>query len=271
MKKPYTFFGVCDMIFRIALNGNQWTVRQADTGRAHPAVVPGVVQQDLLRAKVIPDPFYRDNEKLAQWVSEKEWVFERVFDAPDFARHTRVVLRCEGLDTLATIVLNGTVVARTENMHRWFEFDVKDILRKGKNELAVIFAPPSPYCAEKAAASPHAMKGWFAPGEERNRAWIRKAQCHFGWDWGPVIITAGIWRPISIVAFDDARIADWAKRELSVAYMLGLVYPDQYNRILPDNFITKGETAELLNILIEYMRTGLASDYADQIVNIAGN
>jgi hypothetical protein len=70
---------------------------------------------------------------------------------------------------------------------------------------------------------------------------------------------------------DDGRVADWAKRELSVAHMLGLIYPDQYGRILPDNFISKGEAAELLNILIEYMRTGLAVDYADQIVNIAGD
>ena len=196
------------MISRINLNGSEWTVRQADTDKAYPAVVPGCVQQDLLRAKVIPDPFYRDNEKQVQWVGEAEWVFERAFDAPDFSEATRVVLRCEGLDTLATVVLNGQVVAKTENMHRCYEFDVKGLIKKGRNELAVIIAPPTPYCEEKAAASPHKMYGWFAPGEERNRAWIRKAQCHFGWDWGPVIVTAGIWRPIEILAYSEARIAE---------------------------------------------------------------
>ncbi|MCL1887678.1 MAG: glycoside hydrolase family 2 protein [Kiritimatiellaeota bacterium] len=195
------------MIHRIDLNGAAWTLRQADTAKKFPAVVPGVAQQDLLRAKAIPDPFYRDNEKAVQWVGETEWVYERTFDAPDLSHCARVVLRCEGLDTLATVVLNGRVVAKTENMHRWFEFDVKDLLKKGRNELAVVFSPPFPYCDEKAAASPHAMNGWYNPGEERNRAWIRKAQCHFGWDWGPVIVAAGIWRPISIVAF-DTRIRD---------------------------------------------------------------
>jgi len=196
------------MINRIDLNGAQWTIRQADTKKTFPATVPGVVQQDLLRAKAIPDPFYRDNEKLVQWVGEKEWVYERVFDAPDFSKASRVVLRCEGLDTLATVVLNGKVVGKSENMHCWFEFDVKDALKKGKNELAVVFASPLPYVAEKAAASPHKMNMWCPPNEERNRAWVRKAQCHFGWDWGPVIVTAGIWKPVSIVAYSEARIAD---------------------------------------------------------------
>ncbi len=196
------------MITRIDLNGAQWTVRQADTRKTYPAVVPGTVQGDLLRAKVIPDPFYRDNEKLVQWVGEKEWIYERTFEAADFAKCSRVVLCCEGLDTLATVLVNGKVVGKSENMHCWFEFDVKGVLKKGKNSLAVIFASPFPYCAEKAAASPHKMNMWCPPHEETNRAWIRKAQCHFGWDWGPVLVTAGIWRPMSIVAYNAARIAE---------------------------------------------------------------
>ncbi|MCL1887657.1 MAG: glycoside hydrolase family 2 protein [Kiritimatiellaeota bacterium] len=197
------------MITRIDLNGAQWTVRQSDTKKAYPAVVPGVVQQDLLRAKAIPDPFYRDNEKQVQWVGEKDWVYERVFDAPDFPACSRVVLRCEGLDTLATVILNGKVVGKSENMHCCFEFDVKGAVKKGKNTLAVIFSSPFPYITEKAAASPHKnMSPWSPPTEERDRAWLRKAACHFGWDWGPVVVTAGIWRPISIVACDAARIAD---------------------------------------------------------------
>jgi len=195
------------VITRIDLNGSHWTLRQANTKKTYPATVPGTTYGDLLRTKAIPDPFYRDQEKQVQWVGASEWIYERIFDAPDFAECTHVALRCEGLDTLATVTLNGKALGSTDNMHRCYEFAVKDVLRKGKNTLAVTFAPPVPYCAEKAAASPHFVYGWET-NPEPNRAWIRKAQCHFGWDWGPVLITAGIWRPISIVAYNEARLAD---------------------------------------------------------------
>jgi len=195
------------MIKHIDLNGSQWTVRQMNTKKTYPAIVPGTVQGDLLRAKAIPDPFYRDNEKLVQWVGEAEWAFERTFEAADFSTYSHVMLRCEGLDTLATVALNGKVLGKTENMHRCYEFDIKDVLKKGKNTLAVTFVPPFAYLAERAAASPHKMHCWDL-NLQRDRMWIRKAQCHFGWDWGPKIVTAGIWRPISIVAYNEARLDD---------------------------------------------------------------
>ena len=185
--------------------GGAWQVTREGTSETFPAVVPGCIHTDLLAAKKIPDPFYRDNEKVVQWVSDANWLYRRSFDvAPELLAHDHVMLKCEGLDTLATIRINGTQVARTDNMFRTYEFDVKKLLKPGDNSIEIRFESVLPLL--RAKESQRKLPTWAYPGA----GYVRKEPCNFGWDWGPTLITCGIWRNIGIEAFNVARLDDVA-------------------------------------------------------------
>ncbi|MCK5797561.1 MAG: glycoside hydrolase family 2 protein, partial [Deltaproteobacteria bacterium] len=160
-----------------------------------------------MAAGEIPDPFFRENELALQWVGKTRWTYSRSFDVPTrLLRCNRVLLRCEGLDTLATITINGRHLARTDNMFRRYEFDAKELLREGAdNTIAVRFDSPLPTMKKRQAE--RSLQGWY---ERDGRSWVRKEPCNFGWDWGPKLITCGIWRGIEIVGFDGARLVDVA-------------------------------------------------------------
>ncbi len=193
-----------DGVARLDLGG-AWQVTKEGTSETIPAVVPGCIHTDLLAAKKIPDPFYRDNEKAVQWVGEANWLYRRSFDvAPELLAHDHVVLKCEGLDTLATIRLNGTQVARTDNMFRTYEFDVKKLLKPGGNTIEIKFDSVLPLL--RAKESQRKLPTWAYPGA----GYVRKEPCNFGWDWGPTLITCGIWRKIGIEAFNVARLDEVA-------------------------------------------------------------
>jgi len=188
----------------------KWTVKQAgQQGSWLPAAVPGCIHLDLLEAGDIPDPYYRDNELQVRWVGETDWTYRRTFelDAALLA-HERVVLRCEGLDTVATLTLNGVLIGGADNMFRTWEYDVRDALRAGENELAIAFRSPMQYVHEKAAGQ-RFMPAWGVGDHKLDGgSWIRKEPCNFGWDWGPMLATCGIWRDIALIAYDVARLND---------------------------------------------------------------
>ncbi len=190
---------------QLSLNG-PWTLDIPGSAfTAVPAEVPGSVYHDLLAAGRIPDPFYRDNETEALKLMEYDFHYSRAFQVDgELLDCGAVLLRCEGLDTLAAVYINGAEAGRADNMHRVWEFDVKDLLREGENNIAVHFASPTKFIRESYAADPadgtaDAMEGF--PN-------LRKAHCMFGWDWGPRLPDAGIWRDISLVGVDTARIRD---------------------------------------------------------------
>jgi beta-mannosidase len=181
--------------------GGAWRVSQKGKGDGIPATVPGCVHTDLLAAGKIPDPFYRDNEKQVQWITEADWVYERSFNVPKAVlKNDFVLLRCEGLDTVATIEINGTEVGRADNMFRVWEFDVRNVLRAGGNNIRITFGSPLAYISKNESSAPNS---WV-----RGRAWIRKEPCSFDWDWGPDLASSGIWRAITLETFNRARIAD---------------------------------------------------------------
>ena len=192
----------------LSLNG-AWQVARTGDNNWLPATVPGCIHTDLLAAGKIPDPFYRDNERVVQWVGETNWTYRRTFEvsAADLA-HDRVLLRCEGLDTLATVRLNGHELARTDNMFRTWEFDAKPLLQAGTNTIEIAFDSVLPYIKKHNAE--RTLFEWSGPQEPTGRAWVRKEPCNFGWDWGPVLITCGIWKNIGLVMFDEARLSDVA-------------------------------------------------------------
>jgi beta-mannosidase len=189
----------------LPLAAARWRFRDATTGsRWHPAVVPGCVHRDLRRAGLIPDPFHGTNELSLQWIGEREWEYRTVFTVPAALRAEETVELCaDGLDTLATVTLNGTVVARTENMftaHRW---PVRRLLRPGRNELVIRFGRVGDYFRTRRRG--HRPRENHDPVGGGTK--IRKQQSQFGWDWGPRFVTAGIWRDLRLEAWSGNRLA----------------------------------------------------------------
>jgi beta-mannosidase len=166
-----------------------------------PAVVPGEAHLDLLAAGLIDDPFDGDNEAAQQWIGDTSWRWSTTFDwtPGDAARHDLVA---HGLDTVATVELNGVVVGRTQNMHRSYRWDVREVLREGDNTLTVTFAAPVPEAAARAARD-----GALPRTNHHEYNQLRKMACSFGWDWGIDVAGAGIWKPIGLDAWSGVRIA----------------------------------------------------------------
>ena len=188
----------------ISLNG-KWTLEEAGQGGEIPAVVPGSVYGDLLKAGRIPDPFWRDNEMKVLPLMERDWRYSRRFDVPArMLANEKVLLCCHGLDTLAEIEINGLPAGSADNMHRTWTFDVKKLLKAGENEISVTFRSPVKYIRDAFAA--HRVEGTEDAME--GFPFLRKAHCMFGWDWGPRLPDCGIWRDIELIAFDRARISD---------------------------------------------------------------
>jgi beta-mannosidase len=112
--------------------GGQWHVKKQEDYGTIPATVPGCIHMDLLHAEKIEDPFYRDNEARQMWIGETDWMYSRTFTLDSsWLDHQQILLQCLGLDTLATIVINGAEIGKTDNQFRTWEFDVKPYLKAG--------------------------------------------------------------------------------------------------------------------------------------------
>lgn len=168
-------------------------------GRWFPAAVPGTIHTDLLINKLIDDPYYSDNETKLEWISEKDWVYKTEFDFNPEKKSYNLIF--EGLDTIADIYLNGDKIASTQNMFLKYELGIKKFLKKGKNELKIFFHSPVNY-----AKNQEAKYGKLPVELNSYRAYIRKAQYSFGWDWGPSFPTSGIWRDVYIEEEASAEI-----------------------------------------------------------------
>jgi beta-mannosidase len=190
-----------------------WTVRAVGDLSEVPAAlrdlsvdaqVPGCVHTDLMRAGKIPDPYRGLDEFQTRWIGHTDWAYRTTFEA-DAAMfdHERIDLVCDGLDTVARIELNGSLVAETFNMHRGYRFDVRNALKRGTNELVLTFASPVKY-AEATRAKIGSLPYVNGPAGPFN--FIRKMACNFGWDWGPALPTCGIWRGIRLEAWNKFRL-----------------------------------------------------------------
>ena len=163
--------------------------------------IPGSLYSFLLDAGIMKDPYYRDNEFGALALTHEDYNFSRTFD---FEKgNDQYILRFEGIDTFADVYLNGKHIAYTDDMHITYEFDVTDALVDGENEISVICRNIHPYIKEKAREldlmkTIQALAGF---------GYIRKAHCMLGWDWGPFLPDMGIWRNVSLVIKDSARIS----------------------------------------------------------------
>ncbi|MDR2571333.1 MAG: glycoside hydrolase family 2 protein [Oscillospiraceae bacterium] len=172
-------------------------------GERLQAAVPGSVYSALLDAQKMPDPFWRDNELEALKLMDYDFVFTRSFDMTE-SKSKQILLRCEGLDTICDLELNGKIIGYADNMHRLWEFDITDFVKQSDNELKLIFRSPTKYIAKKhdeilVDGTGDAMRGFPQ---------IRKTHCMYGWDWGPRLPDSGIWRDISIAYIGEGRLDD---------------------------------------------------------------
>ena len=190
--------------------GTSWTLTALDpvpvewaavAAQEHPATVPGEVHTDLLAAGLIPDPFDGDNEATLAWIGRTGWSYRTTFTwagGPE-RRHELVA---EGLDTLATVLVNGTEVGRTANEHRTHRLDVTEVLVEGSNDLEIRFESPVLGAERLAAALGDRPRAYDHPFNS-----LRKMASQYGWDWGPDLAGAGVWKSIGLESWSDVRLA----------------------------------------------------------------
>ena len=191
--------------------------------------IPGSVYSFLLHNGLMEDPYYRQNELKALKLMEHTYTFSRSFDFVPTG--DRVLLHCDGLDTLCDIYVNETHVAHTENMHRTYEFDITELLQEGTNQISVVCHPVDAYIKERQEkefllGSSAAMEGF---------GHLRKAHCMFGWDWGPRLPDAGIWRNICLLVLNSARITDFhvlQKHEENRVFVTPVVTTDREAEVI---------------------------------------
>ncbi len=192
-----------------------WKFRQARLTNWYPATVPGVVHTDLLQNKIIEDPFFRLNERGLQWIDKEDWVYETCFTlAADMMRKENMELVFEGLDTYADVYLNDECILKADNMFRRWSIPVRQYIREEDNILKVYFHSPVKIDVPKWDALPYQYPASNDQSEngglfnKKISIFARKAGYHYGWDWGPRLVTSGIWRPVYIRAWSDLRIND---------------------------------------------------------------
>jgi beta-mannosidase len=185
-----------------------WRFREAGKDKWYPASVPGCVHTDLLTNKLIEDPFYRDNEKKLQWIGKTDWEYQTTFNVTtEMLRRTNLELVFEGLDTYANVFLNEEPLISTDNMFRTWRVDAKRFAKPGANTLRIRFRSPINEVLPIMAKMDYELPAGNDQGEKTSPH-TRKAPYQFGWDWGPRFVTSGIWRPVLLEVWDNARVSD---------------------------------------------------------------
>jgi beta-mannosidase len=191
----------------VTLNSG-WTFRQAGKGDWRKANVPGSVHTDLLTNKLIEDPFYRDNEPKLQWIGKTDWEYRTTFDVPAaLLRRRNLALVFDGLDTYATVYLNERPLLEADNMFRTWRVDAKAGLQASANTLRVVFRSPINEILPRMKTLGYELPASNDQGEKTSPH-TRKAPYQYGWDWGPRFVTCGLWKPVRLEAWDDARLVD---------------------------------------------------------------
>ncbi|MBT0768557.1 hypothetical protein KIH74_06445 [Kineosporia sp. J2-2] len=168
-----------------------------------PAAVPGCVHTDLLAVGAIAEPYDDANESGLEWFHHSDWRYTTMLEMPAPAEGERVDLVFDGIDTVSTVRLGDAVLGRTENMHRGYRFDVTQLITGSEQTLTVDIASATAH-AEALRGRLGDRPGAYAP---RPFNFVRKMACSFGWDWGPDLRTAGLWKPVRVERWSTARLA----------------------------------------------------------------
>lgn len=184
------------------LGDGKWRLREADSSDWVPTTLPGEVHISLMDAGLIPDPFIGENEFDVQWVAETDWEFEGVIEVSEqLYNEDLIFLTFDGLDALAQVILNDSVVGEANNAFRTYSWEVKDLLRIGINQLRIVFYSPINYVTSLQNEEPLSSLEHTHQGGQ----YLRKATYQWGWDWGPKLPPIGIWKAARLEGFSGAR------------------------------------------------------------------
>ncbi len=191
----------------LALSGT-WTLVCERDGYETSATVPGDVLHALVEAGKVADPYAGTNELDLQWLGATGWTYSRTFEVDSaMLAESSILLSCEGVDTLAEIRINGKPAGKAENMFRRYAFEVKSLLRLGRNTIEIRLAAAEPASCALAKEQPYPIPHGTNPVQSMHRNMLRKVQCHSGWDWGPCLMVAGLYGEIKLDAASDVRLA----------------------------------------------------------------
>lgn len=201
----------------VNLMGSGWEFSRTDEGVWRPATVPGTVHTDLLAQHLIPDPFAGTNEKAVQWVDKKDWEYRKKWKLKKQELNFDVIaLECKGLDTYADVYLNNHLVLQSSNMFVSHMVNVKEWLVAGDNELRILFKSPVKTDMPKFLQDQVIYPAGNDASDIPLSVYARKAPYHYGWDWGPRLVTSGIWRPVYLHSWNRATIRDVYWQQLKV-------------------------------------------------------
>ncbi len=187
-------------LIKFSLLSYDWFFCEVGADEKYKAYLPGTVQTDLFKNGVIEDPYFRKNESKYSWIGEKDWEYWTYFDVNEkILEQENIELVFEGLDTYADVFLNDKLILRANNFFRKWSVDIKSLIRSGKNYLKIIFHSPLKIIKEKKEKYPYHKT-------TADYIFVRKPAYHFGWDWAPVYITMGVWKPVYIEAWSDVKL-----------------------------------------------------------------
>lgn len=231
-----------------------WKFKQQRLNNWYPATVPGTVHTDLMNNKIIEDPYFRLNERGIQWIDKEDWVYETALNInPEVKNKKNILLHFKGLDTYADVYLNDQKIITADNMFREWSADITGKLKADSNILRVYFHSPIKIDIPKFDSLPyfyHASNDQSANGgvlDKKVSVFARKAGYHYGWDWGPRIVTSGIWRDVYLEGWDDVRIEN--------------VFYDQTN-------VTSASAS--VNTVVEVFANAAINDAVVQVKNNSG-
>jgi beta-mannosidase len=228
---------------------NKWEFKKASDKKWLKASVPGTVHTDLFYNKLIPDPFYADNEQQLQWIENEDWEYQTTFlvSGSDLSQ-SHIELKFDGLDTHAKVYVNDSLILIADNMFRSWKSDVKKYVHKGKNKLHVVFES-----AVKRGKAEAKKLAYTLPGDEK--VFTRKAQYQYGWDWGPRFVTCGIWKNVTMLSWSDARILN-----------VKLIQQSLSDTLAELEFVCEIQSDVEANAYLEIMK-GNKIDFSGQIVS----
>lgn len=223
--------GTIDVNKLTNLNNSVWFFREADTKDSLKAVIPGSVQTDLYLNKKVGEFYYRLNENDIQSIGNKKWIYTTNFNLSEseFSKNN-IEMVFNGLDTYAEVKLNGSIILNADNFFRVWNVNVKQLVKLKDNRLEITFYPVPDSINNIKKSLPFNLLD--------DNVYVRKPAYHFGWDWGPVLITAGIWKPITINSWNNAKLIDlqiFTKKiaenqaELELVYEIESTNPGEYS------------------------------------------
>jgi len=190
-----------------------WQLKQVRGNNWYPATVPGVVHTDLMNNGIIEDPYFRLNERSVQWIDKEDWIYQTTLKVnPEIFAKDNIELDFKGLDTYADVYLNDSLILKANNMFREWRVPVKTLLKEGANELRVYFHSPVKIDLPKFDAIHYPIEAGNDQSEngglldKKISVFARKAGYHYGWDWGPRLVTSGIWRPVYLTGWNNLRL-----------------------------------------------------------------